>query len=80
MDYMFPILVADLSEHPDCRFGFIGHSFGSLLVWLCLVYLRRAKHRMPDAVFIASKKCPLLHEVNGNAQILKETFEETKAL
>ena len=64
-DFVFPLIVKDLAETPGVRFAFVGHSFGSLVFYLVLLYMRRAAHRLPEFVVVSSKRAPQLHDENG---------------
>jgi surfactin synthase thioesterase subunit len=74
-DFVFPLIVRDLAETPGVRFAFVGHSFGSLVVYLMLVYLRRASHRLPEFVVVSSKRAPQLHVVSGESASIRSVHK-----
>ena len=63
----------------ECEYALLGHSFGSLIVWLLLIKLRQARFRMPKHVFIGSKRAPQFHEPFGDAFFRDAPYPEQEA-
>jgi surfactin synthase thioesterase subunit len=77
LNAIFPAFLADLG---DCEFALFGHSFGSLIVYLFLVELRKkGGGKMPKFVSISSKNAPTRHKENGNEKFFNTPFSTLKS-